>query len=281
MNLTNVLGLPSALVEAVRNDPYNPGTANISTTKLIDSPQIRKLTKEYGQYVVEDVSERIWSLMGQAVHHILERAGTNQLDALVEKRLYMDVEGWRISGAFDRLHLEDQTLQDYKVCSTYKAGGDVSWERQLNVLRQLAIANGYAVNKLEIVAIFRDWSKAKAQRDLTYPQTNVMVIDVPVWDDSKALEYIKSRVKLHQEADAGRTVECSDEERWYAGSRYALIKVGNKRATKVADTKEELGEPPPNHVIEERKGGYRRCEGYCSVSEFCPQFKREASSGAE
>lgn len=279
MHLTNVLGLPSALLEAVRNDPYTPGNADISATKLIDSPQIRQLTKKYGKFVVEDVSERIWSLLGQSVHTILERAGTNQLDALHEKRLFMDVNGWRLSGAFDRLHLEDETLQDYKVTSTYKADGDISWERQLNVLRQLALANGYGVKKLQIVAIFRDWSRAKAKQSRDYPQAAVKVIEVPVWDDAEARDYIHTRISMHQAADAGEKVVCTDEERWYSGSRWALMKEGNKRATKLADTKEELGDPPPKHYIEERKGGYRRCEEYCPVAGFCPQFQKDAESG--
>ena len=35
MNLTNLYGLPDALVNAVRNDPYQGG-GDISVTKLID-----------------------------------------------------------------------------------------------------------------------------------------------------------------------------------------------------------------------------------------------------
>ena len=275
MNLTNVMGLPSALVEAVRNDPYHPGDANISATKLIDSPQIRTLQKKYGQYVVEDASERIWALLGQAVHTILERAGTNQLDALHERRLFMEVEGWRLSGAFDRLHLEDQVLQDYKVTSIYKAKGDISWTKQLNVLRQLAKHNGMEVKRLQIVAIFRDWRTGEAKRDPSYPQNNVGVIEIPVWDDEYAMNYIRTRIKLHQQSETVGDVGCTDEERWYAGTKYALMKIGAKRATKVADSLPEIGPPPTGYFIEERKGTHRRCEDYCAVSKFCPQFNKE------
>ena len=55
MNLTNVHGLPQALVDAVRNDPYTGG-GDISVTKLIDSPQRRVLLKEYKDSIVEDVT---------------------------------------------------------------------------------------------------------------------------------------------------------------------------------------------------------------------------------
>ena len=83
MNLTNLLGLPDAFVAAVKNDPYTGG-GDISATKLIDSPQRRVLYGKYKDFVVEDVSDRVWAVMGQAVHTVLERAGTS---ALVEERL--------------------------------------------------------------------------------------------------------------------------------------------------------------------------------------------------
>lgn len=270
MNLTNIHGLPDALVNAVRNDPYQGG-GDISVTKLIDSPRRRTLYRKYKELVVEDVSERVWSLMGQAVHTVLERAGTN---ALVEQRLYADMNGWKVSGQFDRLHLEGGVLQDWKVCSVYKAKGDVAWERQLNCLRWLAIQNGYKVESLQVVAIFRDWKKSEAQRNPEYPQQNVVVIDVPVWSETDAKRYIEERVKLHQSSDFGDDIECTEEERWYSGTTFALMKSGGKRAKKISVLKEELEPVPPDHFIEVRPGTNRRCEGYCEVAPFCDQFKR-------
>lgn len=270
MNLTNLHGLPDALVNAVRNDPYQGG-GDISVTKLIDSPQKRTLLKKHGHLVVTDVSERIWSLMGQAVHHVLERAGTN---ALVEERLFAEVEGWKLSGQFDRLHLEDKVLQDYKVCSVYKASGDASWERQLNVLRWLAHKNGYEVDKLQIVAIFRDWKKSEAERKDDYPQRNVMVIDVPVWTLEQTYEYVCERIAQHRRSDEAGDVECSDDERWFSGNNYALLKEGGKRAIRIAPSLEELGEVPKGYIVQERPGVNRRCESYCEVAPFCPQFQK-------
>ena len=59
MLLTNLHGLPDAFVAAVRNDSYNAGTGDISTTKLIDSPQRRSLARKHRDMIVEDVSERV------------------------------------------------------------------------------------------------------------------------------------------------------------------------------------------------------------------------------
>lgn len=278
MNLTNLHGLPDALVNAVRNDPYVSG-GDISVTKLIDAPQRRTLYKKYREFVVEDVSERIWSLMGQAVHTVLERAGTN---ALVEKRLYADIGGWSVSGQFDRLHLADATMQDWKVCSVYKASGDDGWTRQLNCLRWLAHKNNITVDRLQVVAIFRDWKQSEAKRNPNYPQRNVMVIDVPTWTIEQAEQYISERVAAHRSSEQGEQIECSEDERWYSGTSFALMKDGGKRAKKVAATIAELGEIPPGHSIVERPGLNRRCEGYCEVAPFCEQYKRlKAAEGEE
>lgn len=274
MNLTNVHGLPDALVNAVKNDPYQGG-GDISVTKLIDAPRRRTLYKKYREFVVEDVSERIWSLMGQAVHTVLERAGTS---ALVEERLYAEVNGWKVSGQFDRLHLADGVLQDWKVCSVYKAKGDEGWERQLNCLRWLAHKNGMQVDRLQVVAIFRDWKKSEAVRNPDYPQQNVMTIEVPVWVLDNAEAYVQRRVQLHQSSEQGADVECNEDERWYSGTSYALMKDGGKRAKKVAATIDELGPIPEGHYVQERPGVNRRCEGYCEVAPFCEQYKRIQST---
>lgn len=272
MNLTNIHGLPQALVDAVRNDPYKGG-GDISVTKLIDSPQVRVLRKQYGEAIVEDVTERIWSLLGQAVHTILERANKSDI---VEERLYVKVNGWELSGQFDRMDLSDATLDDYKCTSTYKVmmSDMKDWERQLNVLRWLAIQNGYKVEKLRIIAILRDWRKAEAKRKPEYPQQAVATIDIPVWPLEETYQYIQSRISLHQAADEGGDVPCTDDERWYEGTKYALMKKGNKRATKVVENRDELGpEIADGFYVEERLGGYKRCQEFCEVAQFCTQYQ--------
>jgi hypothetical protein len=277
--ITNKHGLPEALVKAVQNDPYTGG-GDISVTKLIDSPQRRQLLLAHGDAVEEDVSERIWSLLGQAVHHILERAGT---DTMVEERLFADVEGWKLSGQFDRLHLGSKTLSDYKVTTTYKAKGDDNWTRQLNVLRWLAFQNGLIVDHLEIVAIFRDFRRSEAERNPDYPQQAVKVIPIPVWPLDETEAYVRERILMHQTAQAGRTSwglpPCTDEERWYSGDKWALMKPGAKRALKVLDEKPD--EVPDGLYLEHRPGIYRRCETYCEVARWCPQWGASSSRGID
>lgn len=270
--ITNLHNLPAAIVAAVQNDPY-VGGGDISTTKLIDSPQVRILGAKHKDAVSVDVSERIWALLGQAVHTILERAGLREEGMVVEERLYAEVNGWQVSGQVDRMHVELGVLSDYKVTTVWKKNGSDSWTRQLNVLRWLAHKNGHKIDKLEVIGIFRDWRKTEAQRDPSYPQAAIQTISVPLWDLDEAEEYVMERVALHQAASRGDKMPCTDEERWFSGNTYALTKRGAKRATRVSTNPLDFGDVDFEHYsIEVRAGEYKRCQHYCDVSAFCQQW---------
>lgn len=74
--ITNKLNLPDTLVKACMADNYKVA-GDISTTQLIDSARIVRL-KRMNDYT-EDVSDRLYSLMGQALHQILERANISNV----------------------------------------------------------------------------------------------------------------------------------------------------------------------------------------------------------
>ena len=269
--VTNVHGLPQSIVDAVTNDPY-VGGGDVSATKLIDAPQIAHLSRTHHDQLVVDVSERVWSLLGQAVHTVLERAGLRAEGMIAEQRLFADVMGWKVSGQFDVLHLESEKISDYKVTTVYKAKGSDKWNQQLNVLRWLAHQNGYIVEQLEIIAIFRDWRKTEAERNPDYPRAAIQALEVPVWTLEEAQEYIEERVALHQAARAGKRVDCTDEERWHSGNKWAITKPGASRALRVLDAEPDAASVPAGYVVEQRKGEYKRCQHYCDVAPFCPQW---------
>jgi hypothetical protein len=272
--LTNIHGLPQSIVDAVTNDPY-VGGGDISTTKLIDSPRVRVLSAKHRAEITVDVSERVWSLLGQAVHTILERAGLRQEGVITEERMYADVNGWQVSGQVDTLHLASQKLSDYKVTTVWKKNGSDSWTRQLNVLRWLAHQNGHTINTLEVIGIFRDWRKSEALRDPSYPQSAIQTIHVPLWTLEETEDYVRERVAIHQAASKGIDIQCTDEERWMSPSKFALMKDGAKRAVRVADRAEDLGDAGEGYSIVERKGEAKRCQMYCDVSSFCTQWAAE------
>jgi hypothetical protein len=104
------------------------------------------------------------------------------------------------------------------------------------------------------------------------------VYDIDLWSESKAKEYIKDRLATLELALDKGTVLCSDEDRWATPDRYAVMKPGAKRATRVLDTEEEAKEYLYTKVgkgkIDVRVGEkFKRCERYCNASAFCKQYQ--------
>ena len=79
MQITNKAGLPQAFVDAVKADDYDPGESDISVTSLIAPPRLVALRRANEAALTEDASERLWSLQGQIIHSLLERANVNDL----------------------------------------------------------------------------------------------------------------------------------------------------------------------------------------------------------
>ncbi len=269
MKLTNKLGLPDALVNAVANDDYSRGEADISVTTLIGPVQIRRLLEAHGDELTEDVSERIWSLFGQSVHTVLERA---QSSAMQEKRLYATIGDKVLSGKFDHLVLDGGLLSDYKVASVWSViYGKPEWSLQLNVLAELCERNGYPIGALQIVALLRDWQKSKGGIN-GYPAHNVAIVKIPLWPQPERAFYIEDRMAAHF---TDTVVSCTDEERWYQDGTWAVMQKGRKSALRVLDTKEEAQAwmaANKGDSIQKRTGVYRRCAEYCPVRDVCPQW---------
>lgn len=278
MKLTNKLNLPQPIVDAVANDSYDKGSADISVTGLLKPPRIVALEGKHADELTEDASQRIWSLFGQAMHGVLERADNS---GIAERRLSIEVEGWKISGQMDRYF--NGLVQDYKFVTAWKfkdGGVPEEYEQQMNCYAEILRRNGHEVRELEIVGILRDWSKLEAARDESYPQEQIVVRKVTLWPAEIAQKFISERVKLHQ---AARTVLplCSQSERWGKPDTFAVTKQGASRATRVYEREEDaIAHAKQNAAlyVEERKGENVRCKHYCPVASFCNQFKALDSS---
>lgn len=280
MKYTNKLNLPQPLVDAVKNDGYTRGDADISVTELMDPPQMRWLKRKHEDEITEDVADRLYSLYGQIIHGILERAESK---AIAERRLSIQVNGWKLGGGMDRFLVQEGLLQDYKFTTAYKVKKEEApeeWVKQLNVYAEILRQNGEEVKKLEIVAILRDWSKLEARRDENYPQQQVAILELPLIESQEVLSFIKERVALHQEASkSGIFPPCTKEERWAKDDVYAIMKEDQKRAVRLCASEEAaqllLKDLNSKHYVEKRQGESVRCEAYCSVREFCDQYKKK------
>jgi hypothetical protein len=279
MELTNTYNLPSPLVAALKADWYHqPG--HISVTGLIQPPRMRQLIARNQDIISEDVSDRIWMLLGSAIHGVLDRADV--ADGFQEERLSIESNGWEVTGKAD-LWESPGILSDYKVTSVwaYINGVKEEWETQLNCYAALYRDAGFSVEKLQIVCIFRDWQKNRAKSGDNYPPCAAAVMPVKLWDPVDALKYIDTRVALHQEAESlpeSDLPHCTASERWEKPTTYAVMKKGRKRAVRVLESEEVA-----NRMVDEGKGDYvetrpgesTRCEGYCSCTPFCSYYQEE------
>jgi hypothetical protein len=294
--ITNKSGLPLAVVRAVAADPYDRGDCDFSATQLLKPSRMVALEAKYKDLIEEDAADRIWSLMGQLGHLVLERSGIG----FVEQRLFATIfaiggdgvaRSFRISGALDLV--ENTTSADYKFTTVWsvKKGPKPEWIQQLNIGNWLAKENGKQIDKLQIVALYRDWSRLEAVRDWQYPQQQAQLFELPMWKIEDTVDFITRRVESHSKALHGDLPECTAEERWERNSDWAVMKEGNTKATASFDTKEEAEarmaeeveknkpgpkskKEPPKYSVAFRPGESIRCEHYCPVKNFCSQYKQ-------
>lgn len=280
MRITNEHKLPEPLVAAVsRQRP--PTRDSISVTTLIGPPQIRLLTLRHWEELVEDASDRLWATMGGLMHVLLEQHACIP-GHQAERTLMTKVEGVLVTGTYD-LFVEEGRVSDYKFVSVWTTRGGLKreWIAQLNLYAELLRRGGEQVEALQVVAIYRDWSK-KQTYDRDYPQSQAEIFHVPLWPEGQAADYLAERVRLHLRAEAGDVAECSPEERWERPTKYALMKQGRKRAVKLFDdaAAAAMAVTGDDHFVVTRPGASVRCESYCSVAAFCPQYARIKESEA-
>jgi hypothetical protein len=295
MKLTNRYGIPETIVRAIADDEYDKGDSVLSVTQLIAPPRIVVLQSLNEHNLESDVVDRVPSLLGTAVHKIIEKGSKDIPGHIVEERLFAEINGWKISGAVDlQIDNGDGTwsINDYKVTSVYSVlSNKPEWEQQLNCYAYLAYqSHGRRITSLKIVAILRDWQRKQAGFKPDYPASQIAVVDIPVWTPEQQEAYIMERVALHQAAqkaiDTGEPLAyCTDQERWVRGESWALIKEGRKSAIKLYDNEAEANEAARSagsgHSVQHRPGTATRCAGnYCLVSSYCRQWHEELGRSA-
>lgn len=268
MKITNVYNLPDPIVKRLEADVYEPDPNRIGVTSLIDSPLIRHLRIQHWDELEEDASERLWALLGSAVHYLFDNKPFTA-NRLTEERLELKhPSGLTIVGYND--DYADGVLTDYKVTSVWSyIFGKTSWDKQLNVLAYLLEQNGFAVKKAQICLLLRDWQLRRAETESDYPKQPIAIVDIPLWSTDQRRAYVDERIRMHQ---AVPVPECTAEDKWERPTTYAVKKKGHKRALRVFDKFEDAQEflKTSGDIIETRKGEMVRCQSYCPVRQFCP-----------
>lgn len=250
MKYTNALNIPKPVFDAVTKKDYSDGGADISVTTLIDSPRVRALERIYEKDLEQDAADLLAAFVGTQAHKAIEAATTT---GIAERRLFVEVNGWRVSGGMD--HYEDGILTDYKTTNVFKTvysdkGHIESFDKQLNCYAHILRENNIAVKKLMVFAIFLDWRNNeynKALRDgklwipnikSGWPEKKFAFFEIEMWEPKDCKRYFESRVKLHQDA-AKQLPLCQPDDLWN----------GN------------------------------RCARYCSVNKWCTQYQEQAKTG--
>ena len=287
MPVTNRLGLPQPIVDAVSSD-YKPTPKRYSATTIQKGIREILLQRRHYDEITVDAADQIWMLFGSAVHEWLERHQETDTQFKEEFISWTLPSGYTVSGIVDLYDGDTGTVTDYKTVSVWKVIKNEWDDYRTQVLTYAWILRkmGFKAERGEIVALIKDHSKTKAKTEAGYPPHPV---HIERWefteDDFEAIGFwIEMKLKAiqeHEEVPDDELPVCSETERWYEGDKWAVIKKGNKKATKVmddrgaaefyADSMEEAGKGKYEVVF--RPGASRKCEEYCSAAPFCSFWK--------
>lgn len=288
--ITNKLNLPQPFVDAATSShEYVPH--RYSVTELLGGTCEAVLKRRHQGEGEEDVADRVWAILGTAVHKVLQEAEASP-DQLQENwmsvQLDGDLQGYQLSGIFDLYDDSTGTVTDYKTCSVWKTqvGDFDDWRKQTLMYCWMLQRLGFDAWNGEIVAIMRDHNMRKAKTEKDYPKHPVMRLS---WNFSEAdMKGIEREIRTWftsvMEAEGipdDMLKECSPDRRWHKADKWAVMRRGQKKAVKLFDDKKGayefmdwLADQPSNKgrglYVEFRQGEDTRCQSYCPVAHWCP-----------
>ena len=286
MKVTNVHGLPEALVKAVSFRKHTPG--RLSATTMLNGMKNIHLSDRHWDDLEEDVSERLWALFGKTGHSLLEDEGA---DEVTEEFLSYEMDGITVTGMVDNYNLRTGRISDYKFITVYKIlkHDFEDWYKQGMIYAWLLRKNGFEAKTCRFIAIIKDHKRREAKHKESYPKIPLYVYDFDVTDHGLAEieEFIKGKIaeyKQFKDMTDDEIPPCTAKERWERPTTYAVMKPGNKRATRVTDTIAEADKIAADLgkgcFVETRVGESVRCLDYCACADFC-NFYRDIVPVAE
>lgn len=256
MKIVNRSNIPDSLFRYLSQDNYDYELKgkSLSATEILNPVQIVILKRRYWKDITVDAIDRLWAMLGNGVHAILEK----EKDMEKIERLKVEVLGREVSGKWDRIFKNEIT--DYKVTSAWTIvyGSRVKeWMEQLSIYRWLYFKRKGVLlaSKGHIVALLRDWSdkNLKPQKNgnpSKYPKAPAQEIDIDLMTPEDTEKFVTAKVDAITKAETlpdDLLPNCSDEDRWY----------------------------------NETKKTYIRCAKYCEVASFCKQLAKEKEREAE
>lgn len=277
MKVCNRMNLPKAIVEAAQSSIHSPKIDSYSVTELLNSPRAIILTRRHWDELEQDVSDMTAALFGTAVHKMLEEHSDANSEIPVSTRMC----GVRFAGRIDAYNEAESEIIDYKTCTCSKILNEDfdDWKKQGLMYAWLLFKTSECSikpKKLRFVAFLKDWSKMK---NLTVPPICEWTYVINDSDYDWIEAFIKDKLATLAECEAlsdGNLPECTTEERWNEGNKWAVYKdAQSKRALRLCATESEAKELYPDCVTIKRSGRDIKCSNYCVCSKFCKRKEKE------
>jgi hypothetical protein len=282
MIYTNKLNLPKQFIP--EESDRVPVKDVYSVTELLNSTREILLTREHYKDITIDISDTIIALFGTAVHNLMEQKKPDNCEAefKIEYDFKYKNKTIKVKGRCDLVNFLELIIEDYKTCSTSKIIKEDfdDWKKQ-GLLYALIIyfSLNIKIKKLKFYALMKDWSKIKSATNSSYPSSPIYVWEYDIEDSD--LMYINEWLyRKFEELETPGCPECTDEERWYTGTKYAVYKSkSDKKATIICDTEEEAHGYITNKCggagrIDVRKGENLKCKYYCGCRKFCKRSEQ-------
>lgn len=299
---------------------YDEDPNVISVTSLIKSPkQIILGNRVPPEASIADISDRIASRMGQALHSGVEHSWKNNyrkslqklgypkraidlvrinpeqqepdtLPVYIEVRTKRQIMGYTISGQVD-LIIEGR-LHDVKKTSVwgYQAQTSVGdkWKLQASIYRWLN-PEKIIHDELFVQYLLLDWTRALAARDPSYPPHAVPHRVVPMLSLEDTERWIQQRLTLLvqlKDAPEESIPDCTDEDLWRSDPVYKYYTSENplpgQRSTKNFGTDLTAAmqhQATKGKGVVLKKPGQVRACAFCSALSICQQARNLVATG--
>ena len=281
MKITNKQNLPEPFVVYASKSDYGYKEHRYSVTELLLSVREIILSRRFYDVIEKDVADTIPALFGTAAHNVLENNTPILGHLRAEESFECQFGEDTVSGRADLLDYKELAIIDYKTSSVSKVMCEdfEDWKMQGMMYAYILFKKyGIIFKTLKFYALLKDWSKLKASTSSSYPASPIYLWTYKLEDSD--FDYIERWIRLKLElinkcVELDTLPECTDEERWYTGTKYAVYKrAGDSRAVYIADSEGDAHNYITNKCdgageIQVRKGEYLKCKYYCDVCKFC------------
>ena len=271
-----------------------------STTALLKSPKEFILGKRHSGELVSNSTDRLWMVFGTAFHELFEKMLKNDDKYLIEKRMFIEINGKIISGKFDAYDKEDCILYDLKTTSRSQiekgqTNQNDKWTQQLNIYAYMIRKTlNLPVKKVKIIWVDKYYSKGR-QKYLNEPDLMpIGEIQLPLWTNEVCETFIKNklnRFEANEHLPDNEIPLCSFEDRFMTPPKIAIYtKESNfkkdgelkkrTKATKLCNNVSEfvywLKNKNYNKIgLEFRPSGEAvKCLDYCNLKSICNGYTK-------